>query len=142
MNHDLAILDDLPHVKIWGESLDEADALKSYRGKFVVTSDGKFFAKLVPAPDWDSVKFFHDMMVKELGVKDAESMDVKEVVVGGGKVELECLADKAECRLHGKSTIYGDYDPLTIDTSAIANELQEACDLGDRTVEVVADYEP
>ncbi len=138
---DLSVLDELPPVKIWGDDLDDASALKSFRGKFVVTSDGKFFAKLYPSTEWDNIEFFHDMLVRELGVKDAESMDVKEVIVGGGKIELEIMPEHAECRLYGKSTIYGDYDPLTIDSDAISNEIQEVCDLGDKPIQVVADYE-
>ena len=132
----------MPPVKIWGERLDESDLLKSYRGKFVVTDDGKFFAKLYPTSDWGNIQFFHDNLVQELGVKDAESMDVKEVIVGGGKVELELLPTSVECRLYGKSTIYGDYDPLTIDTDMLATELQDICELGDLPVEVIPDYEP
>lgn len=138
---DLSLLDELPPVRIWGEALEEHIVQKLFRGKFVVTSDGKFFAKLYPSADWDGIEFFHDMLVRELGVKDAESMDVKEVVVGGGKIELELMAEYAECRLYGKSTIYGDYDPLTIDSDAIANEIQEVFDLGDKPVQLIADYE-
>jgi len=141
-NRDLAVLDRLPPVKVWGERLDEFDLLKSYRGKFVVTADGKFFAKLYPASDWDNIQFFHDNLVQELGIKDAESMDVKEVIVGGGKIELQLLPKSVECRLYGKSTIYGDYDPLTIDTDILANEIQEICELEDQSVDVIADYEP
>jgi hypothetical protein len=62
--------------------------------------------------------------------------------VGGGKIEFELMPEYAECRLHGKSTIYGDYDPLTINSDSIENELQEVCDLGDKPVHVIADYEP
>ena len=141
-NRDLAVLDRLPPVKVWGERLDEFDLLKSYRWKFVVTADGKFFAKLYPASDWDNIQFFHDNLVQELGIKDAESMDVKEVIVGGGKIELQLLPKSVECRLYGKSTIYGDYDPLTIDTDILANEIQEICELEDQSVDVIADYEP
>jgi hypothetical protein len=138
---DLSLLDELPPVKIWGENLEEASDLKSFHGKFVVTSDGKFFAKLYPSAEWDNTEFFHDMLVRELGVKDAESMDVKEVIIGGGKIDLELLPEYAECRLYGKSTIYGDYDPLTIDCDALSNEIQEVCDLGDKPVQIVTDYE-
>lgn len=138
---DLAILEDLPPVKIWGESLDDIGTLKSFRGKFVVTDDGKFFAKLYPAPEWDGIEFFHDMLVRELGVKGAESIDVKEVIVGGGKIDLDLQAGTVKCRLHGKSTVYGDYDPFALDTDAIAIEIQEAFDLGDIPVDVVTDYE-
>ena len=141
-NRDLAILDRLPPVKVWGERLDESDTLKTYRGKFVVTDDGKFFAKLYPALEWENIQFFHDNLVQELGIKDAEGMDVKEMIVGGGKIELEFLPKFAECRLYGKSTIYGDYDPFAIDTDALAIEIQDVCELGDWPVDVIADYEP
>ena len=107
----------------------------------MVTFDGKFFAKLYPLKEWDSIEFFHDMLVRELGVNDPEGMDVKEAVVGGGKIDLELLPEYAECRLYGKSTIYGDYDPLTINSEAIANELQEVFDLGDMPVHVIVDHE-
>jgi hypothetical protein len=142
MKHDLAILDNLPQVQVLGEHLDEIDETRSYSGRFVVTSDGKFFAKLFPALEADKGQFFHDMLVKELGVKDPESMDVKEVVNGGGKIEVRHLGDYVECRLFGKSTIYGDYDPSLIDTEAVGQEIQNAFDLADLDVSVIPDYEP
>lgn len=142
MKHDLAILDDLPRAKVWGEDLEDIEPNRSYCGRFVVTSDGKFFAKLFPPTGAEGDQFFHDMLVRELGVKDPESMDVKEVVTGGGKIEVRLMTESAECRLYGKSTVYGDYDPATIDTEAVAQEVQEAFDLADLPVNVITDYEP
>lgn len=138
---DLVLITDLPVVKIWGEDLDLFGDIKSYRGKFVVTADGKFFAKLYPKKTWERIEFFHDTMVKELGVKDAESMDIKEVITGGGRIDVDLLKDSVECRLYGKSTVYGDYEPELIDTEALANELQDVLNIDDLPVQVISDYE-
>ena len=138
---DLNIIEDQPPVKIWGEDFDDMESVKLFKGKFVMTDDGKLFAKLYPKTEWDNIEFFHDMLLEELGVKDAKSMDIKEVVTGGGKIEVELMDDFAECRLHGKSTIYGEYDPDAVDKKALVNEIREVFDLDDLPVTVIADFE-
>lgn len=138
---DLKIIEDQPPVKIFGEHFDEIKKIKAYKGKFVTTEDGKLFAKLYPKSDWDNMEFFHDDLVGELGVKDAKSMDVKEVVVGGGKIEIELINDYVECRLCGKSTVYGDYNPENIDVAAIETEIKEIFDLDKTPILVVPDFE-
>ena len=138
---DIHIIENLPAVKIWGEDLDEIKQTKAYKGKFVITHDGRLFVKLYPLNEWNNIEFFHDMLVKELGVKDPESHDVKEIVVGGGKIAVELLGGHAECRLWGKSTIYGDYDSQEVNVSALETEVQEAFDLDDMPVQIIPDDE-
>jgi len=139
---DLALIDDLPPVKLWGEDLDMIDNVKSYRGKFVVTADGKIFAKLYPLTVWEGIELFHDTMVKELGIKDPESMDVKEAITGGGRIDVDLKKNGVECRLHGKSTVYGDYEPETINTEGLVLEIQDVFGLDEMPVRIVPDYEP
>ena len=138
---DITIIEDQPRVKLWGERFDEFKKNKAYKGKFVATDEGKFFAKLYPKAEWDNVSFFHDDLVGELGVKDAKSMDVKEVIVGGGKIEIELVDDYVECRIYGKSTVYGDYDPDEIDTSVLEDEIRDVFELNEMPVLIVPDYE-
>jgi len=138
---DIAVIEDQPRVKLWGEGLDTFKKIKAYKGKFVVSDEGQLFAKLFPKKKWDSVSFFHDDLVRELGVKDAKNMDVKEVVIGGGKIEIELVDDYAECRLYGKSTVYGDYNPDDIDTAALEAEIRDMFELGDEPVLIIPDFE-
>ena len=138
---DLEIIEDQPRVKIWGEELDDIRDIRSYKGKFVVTDDRKLFAKLYPKSEWQNAELFHDMVVRDLGVKNPESHDVKDVIVGGGKIEIQLYDDKALCKLYGKSTIYGDYEAETIDTDALALEIQDVFEIDDVPVEVIADHE-
>jgi len=138
---DLKIIEDQPPAKLWGEALDEIGSNKAYKGKFVMTHDGKLFAKLFPKSEWDNIEFFHDILVEELGVKDAKSIDVKEMIVGGGKIEVELIDDYVECRLWGKSTIYGEFNSNLIDIAAIENEIREVFELDEMPVLVVPDYE-
>ncbi|MBN2096685.1 hypothetical protein JW752_04825 [Candidatus Peregrinibacteria bacterium] len=138
---DIAVIEDQPRTKLWGEDLDDFKAIKAYKGKFVLSDEGQFFAKLFPKREWDSVSFFHDDLIRELGVKDAKSMDVKEVIIGGGKIEIELFDDYAECRLYGKSTVYGDYNPNDIDTTALETEIRDTFELGDEPVLIVPDFE-
>jgi hypothetical protein len=136
---DLQAIEEQPSVKLWGEDFDEFNDIKFYKGKFVVTSDGKFFAKLYPKSEWDNIAFFHDMVVAELGVKDPKSFDIKELVVGGGKIEIELKNGIVECRLYDKSTIYGDYDPDAIDTDSLEFEIRNVFDLDDVPLKIVTD---
>jgi len=112
-------------VKIWGDSLEDIAEIKAYKGKFVLTTDGKFYAKLFPKDKWDGSAFFHNMILEELGVENTQSPEVKATVAGGGKIEVELVGDHAECRLYGKSTIYGYYNPDDIDTTKLEECLKE-----------------
>jgi len=138
---DLQIIESQPPIKLWGKHLDEIERHKAFKGKFVMTDDHKLFAKLYPKSEWDDVELFHDMVVADLGVNDAESMDVKEVIMGGGKIEVELLEGHVECRLWGKSTIYGDYDSSHVDAKALEDEIQNVFNLDDMPVQVIPDYE-
>ncbi len=138
---DLQLIEEQPLVKLWGEGIDEVQSHKVYKGKFVVTDDRRLFAKLYPKSEWDNIELFHDMVVKELGIKEPESMDVKEVIVGGGKIEIELIENHVECRLYGKSTIYGDYESGDINVSALENEIRETFDLDEMPVSIVPDFE-
>ena len=89
----------------------------------------------------DNIELFHDMVVSELGVKAPESMDVKEVITGGGKIEVELINEYVECRLYGESTIYGDYKPGVIDTAALEMEIRDIFELDEIPVLVIPDFE-
>jgi len=138
---DISAIEEQPPVRLWGEGFDEIEDLKAFKGKFVVTNDGKFFAKLYPKAEWENIELFHDMVVSDLGVDDPKSMDVKEVIVGGGKIEIQLKNDIVECKLYGKSTIYGDYDPDAIDIPALEFEIRNVFDLDEIPVTVMADLE-
>lgn len=138
---DLKIIQSQPSVKLWGKGLDEIEKHKVFKGKFVMSDDHKLFAKLYPKSEWDGIDLFHDMVVADLGVNNPESMDVKEVIVGGGKIEVELVENHLECRLWGKSTIYGDYDSSHVDTGALEHEIQDVFNLDDMPVQVIPDYE-
>ncbi len=141
VERDLEIIEELPPVTLWGERFDEAQTVKHFKGKFVVTDDGKLMGKLFPLAVWDRIEYFHDMVVMELGIEDAKNMDVMEKIIGGGKIEIEFFDDHAECRLYGKSTIYGDYDSEAVDEAALKNEIREVFDLDEIPVLVQADEE-
>ncbi len=141
IERDLKIIEEQPFVKILGEDLERIADLKIYKGKFVITDDGKFLAKIFPKVEWDKVQFFHDMILEELDVQDTKNMDIKEVIVGGGKMEVEFFDTFVECRLYGKSTIYGEYDSASIDSESLEVEVQEVFDLDDLPVSVLADFE-
>ncbi|MCK5612519.1 hypothetical protein KAR91_62175 [Candidatus Pacearchaeota archaeon] len=141
IERDLKIIEEQPLIKILGEDLERIADLKIYKGKFVITDDGKFLAKIFSKIEWDEIQFFHDMILEELGVQDAKNMDIKEVIVGGGKMEVEFFDTFVECRLYGKSTIYGEYDSASIDSESLEVEIQEVFDLDDLPVSVLADFE-
>ena len=138
---DLSVIEEQPPAKLWGEGFDEFQDLKAYKGKFVVTNDSKFFAKLYPKAEWENVELFHDIVVSDLGVDDPKSMDIKEIIIGGGKIEIELKNDIVECRLYGNSAIYGDYDPDAIDTSVLEFEVRNVFDLDEIPVKVITDLE-
>lgn len=141
IERDLEIIEDQPFVKILGEDFDHLTEFRIYKGKFVMTDDGKFLAKLFPKSEWDEIEFFHDMIIEELGIQDAKNMDIKEVVVGGGKIEVELFDTFAECRLYGKSTIYGEYDPASVNSELLGIEIQEVFDLDDLPISVYPDFD-
>lgn len=141
MSDDLKIIQSQPSLKIWGEHLDELEKYKVFKGKFVMTDDHKLFAKLFPKSEWDGSAFFHDMLVEELGVNTPKSMEVQERIIGGGKMEVELVGNHLECRLWGKSTIYGDYESSHVDTEALEHEIQDVFNLDDMPVQVIPDYE-
>jgi hypothetical protein len=138
---DFEIIEVQPNVKIWGEDFKDIKKIKAYKGKFVVVEDGKFFAKLFPKSKWDKIDFFHDELLQELGIEEAESPDVKDMIVGGGKIEVELNDNHIECRLYGKSSIYGEYDPDAIDTKALEAEIQKTFKLSKMPVLIVPDFQ-
>ncbi len=141
VDKDLEIIQELPPAKLWGDGFDDTSKIKHFKGKFVMTDEGKLMAKLFPKLIWDRVEYFHDMVVMELGVEDPKSMDVMEVIVGGGKIEIEFFDDHVECKLYGKSTIYGDYDAEAVDETALKIEIREVFDLDEIPVLIHADDE-
>ena len=140
-SEDIAVIESQPRVKIWGEGFGEFKKTKVYKGKFVITDSGKVFVKLFPKKDWDKVSFFHNQLVEEVGVKNLEGKDMKNLIIGGGKMEIEFIEDYVECCLYGKSGIYGNYNPDDIDTSAIEDEICDVFGLGDMSVLVIPDFE-
>lgn len=137
---DLDIIGSQPIIKIWGEDFENIDQIKAFKGKFVVTKDGKLFAKLFPKSEWGNIEFFHNHVVQELGVRDAESPEMKQKIVGGGKIEVELVNGYVECKLYGKSTIYGLYDPAAINAIALESELKEVFALGEIPALVIPDF--
>ncbi|QQR83833.1 hypothetical protein IPJ72_01330 [Candidatus Peregrinibacteria bacterium] len=57
-HNDLLSIAHQPLVKIWGEDLDQFPEIPFYKGKFVVSEEGQFFAKLFPLEMWDNIEFF------------------------------------------------------------------------------------
>ncbi|QQR83834.1 hypothetical protein IPJ72_01335 [Candidatus Peregrinibacteria bacterium] len=64
----------------------------------------------------------------ELGVSNPKSIDVKEVIIGGGKIEVEWVHNHMVCRLGGKSTVYGDHDSGSLPLEEIEQEIQDVFD--------------
>ncbi len=130
----------LPQIKIWA---DEPTNLGKtpYKGKFVITNEGKFFAKLFPKKEFDGSAFFHNMVLEEMGVNKAESPAVKKEMDGGGKIEVEMIDDYVEVRLYGKSTIYGPYKADCVDIGEIEGLIRVMFDLADLPILVIPDVE-
>ncbi len=131
----------LPKTKIWADEPVDLGKVKAYKGKFVMTDEGKFFAKLFPKEEWDGSAFFHNMVLEEMGVQNAQAPSVMKEVPGGGKIEVEMMDDYAEVRLYGKSTIYGRYNPEMVDAGAVEGVVREMFELIDLPVLVIPDYE-
>lgn len=131
----------LPKIKIWTDEPVNLAKVKAYKGKFVMTEDSKFFAKLFPRDEWDGSSFFHNMILEEMGVKNAEVPAIKKEVPGGGKIEVEMMDDYVEVRLYGKSSIYGRYNAESVDIGEIEAIVREMFELVDLPVLVIPDYE-
>lgn len=131
----------LPQIKIWTDEPTNLSKVKSYKGKFVMTHDGKFFAKVFPKKEFDGSSFFHNMILEEMGVKNAESPTVKKEMEGGGKIEVELIEDYVEVRLYGKSSIYGVYNPDCVDIGEIEGLIRVMFELLDLPILVIPDFE-
>lgn len=141
MSNDLAVLKGLPDFEIWGEDFKHFREDRFFKGKFVLTDEGKFVAKLVPKEKYEKIELFHNSMLKELGVKNPDSAEVKKAIAGGGKIEIELIGDYMECRLFGESQTYGKYNALDIDLPGLEKAIDEEFGIGGMTVLVIPDYE-
>ncbi len=131
----------LPQIKIWTDEPSNLSKIKVYKGKFVVTNDGKFFAKLFPKEEFDGAYFFHNMILEEMGVQNATSEAVKKEMGGGGKMDVELINDYVEVRLYGRSTNYGHYNPDCVNIEAIEGIIHTMFELLDLPILVVPDFE-
>jgi hypothetical protein len=131
----------LPQIKIWADEPADLNKFKAYKGKFIMTNDGKFFAKLFPEKEYDGSKFFHNMILEEMGVKNADSPAVKKEVEGGGKMEVELIDDYVEVRMYGKSSIYGPYHPDCVDIGEMEGIIRTMFSLMDLPILVIPDLE-
>ena len=138
---DLNVLKNLPDIKIWGEDFEEFGEIKLFKGKFVITDDGNFIAKIVPKEKYDKMDIYHNTMLEDLGVEDPDSSAVKKTIIGGGKIELEMVQDYVECRLYGSSKTYGDYDKSDIDLARMEKAIEATFHLGMMPILVVSDFE-
>ena len=130
----------LPQIKIWADEPTQLSQT-SYRGKFVMTKNGKFFAKLFPEKTFDGASFFHHMILTEMGIEQATSDAVKSEMRGGGKMEVELIDDYVEVRLYGRSADYGAYHPEDIRTGEIEAVIRRMFDLIDLPILVIPDLE-
>jgi hypothetical protein len=138
---DLNVLKNLPDIKIWGEDFKEFGEIKLFKGKFVITDDGNFIAKIVPKEKYDKMDIYHNTMLEDLGVEDPDSSAIKKTIIGGGKIELEMVQDYVECRLYGSSKTYGDYDKSDIDLARMEKAIEATFHLGMMPILVVSDFE-
>ncbi len=138
---DLKVLKNLPSIKIWGEDLEDIYNIKRYKGKFVITNNGKFIAKILPKDKYDQADVYHNTMLEELGVEKPDSPVMKRAIVGGGKIEVELIQDYVECRIYGSSKTYGDYDKSDIDLARMEKAVAATFHLGMMPILVVPDFE-
>lgn len=138
---DLNVLKNLPDIHIWGEDIEKFGKINLLKGKFVITSDGKFIAKLFTVDKWDRANFFHNMLLEELGVEKPESAEIKKEIIGGGKIEIEMVGDYVECKLSGKSGIYGHYNKSDIDIARMERAIEATFHLGMMPILVIPDFE-
>ncbi len=139
---DIQKLSELPDVKIWGADFSKLYDVKFYKGKFVVTDAGKLIIKVVPKIEWDAEIFYHNGIVGECDIEHPESNAVKHAIKGGGKIEIELVDDTLECRLYGRSTVYGYYDPEMIDQARLETALEATFHVGMMPVLVIKQFEP
>ncbi len=137
---DAEILKSLPPIKIWGNRLEDIYNVKAYKGKFVITDDGKFIAKIFPKDEYDSTDLYHNSMLLDLGIKNPDSAEMKRAIAGGGKIEIELVEDYVECRLYGDSQTYGHYNKADIDIARMETALEAEFDLGMMPILVIPDF--
>jgi hypothetical protein len=137
---DIQILESLPKVKIWGNKLEDIYDIRSYKGKFVITADGKFIANILPRNEYDKADIFHNTMLLDLGIKNPDSAEMKRAIIGGGKIEVEMIEDYVECRLYNVSKTYGPYDKDDIDIAEMENAIEATFHLGMMPILVIPDF--
>ena len=137
---DIETLELLPQIKIWGDRLDDIYDVKSYKGKFVITDDGKFIAKILPKNEYDKADIFHNTMLSDLGIKNPDSAEMKRAITGGGKIEVEMVGDYVECRLYDTSQTYGAYNKDDIDTAEMEKAIEATFHLGMLPILVIPDF--
>lgn len=130
----------LPKIKIWADEPLDFSKTKHFKGKFIVTTKGKFYAKLFPFREYEKTKFYHNEILEGMGVKNPTSAAVKKEVQGGGKIEVELISDYVEVRLYGSSSIYGDYIPEDVDIGEIEKLIRVMFEVRTLPVLVVPDY--
>jgi len=140
-SEDINILKSLPDIHIWGEDFEQFGEIKLFKGKFVITDEGKFIAKIVPKEKYDKMDIYHNTMLFDLGVKDPDSKSVHNAIVGGGKMELEMVGDYIECRLYGGSKTYGDFDKTDIDLARMEKAIESIFHLGMMPILVIPDFD-
>ena len=138
---DIAVLKNLPDIHIWGEDFEEFGEIKLFKGKFVITDDGKFIAKIVPKDKYDQMDIYHNTMLLDLGVKDPDSKTIHKTIIGGGKIELEMVKDYVECRLYAGSKTYGGYNKTDIDLARMEKAIEATFHLGLMPILVIPDFE-
>lgn len=124
-NQDIKIINNLPKITIWGDNFEDFSIIKFFKGKFVVTDDGKLIIKIIPKKEYDKSILYHNTMLEDLGITNSTSPDMYKKIVGGGKVEVKMIGEYVECRLYGKSTTYGYYDKKNINKVDIENAIRD-----------------
>lgn len=137
---DLQTLELITQIKIWGNKLDDIYDIRFYKGKFVMTDDGKFIAKILPRNEYDKADIFHNTMLSDLGIKNPDSAEIKRAITGGGKIEVEMIEDYVECRLYDTSQTYGPYNKDDIDTAEMESAIEATFHLGMLPILVIPDF--
>lgn len=138
---DISLIKDQPKVVIHGNDLDQINDIVHYKGKFLQTTKGHFFAKLISKTNWDRKPFFHDEILRDMEVENPTSMQVSDIVPGGGKMEVVLEEGFIQVHLYGKSTIYGDFDEDLIPLKSLEMEIQEVFEVDDLPVTISFDHE-
>ena len=139
--NDAEILKHLPNIKIWGEDFEQFGKIKLFKGKFVIADDGKFIAKIVPKEKYEKMDIYHNKMLYDIGVQDPDSEEMHNLIIGGGKIELEMIDDYAECRFYDKSQTYGPYSKDKINIAEMEKAIQTTFHLGMTPILVIPDFE-